>query len=72
MMVYQLAPAERKAQRPKFINDFLDRDAVVITNVGGSASSRHIMDAKMDSITLKEHNIDTYPNYYNGVCPDRK
>ena len=48
----------------------LDREAVVITNVGGSANPRQIMEAKHDSITLKEHNIDTFPNFMTGVCPD--
>ena len=28
------------------------------------------MEAHHDSFTLKEHNIDTYPNFYTGVCPD--
>ena len=36
----------------------LDRDAVVITNVGGVANPRQIMEAHHDSLTLKEHNID--------------
>ena len=48
----------------------LDREAVVVTNVGGSANPRQIMEAHHDSITLKEHNIDTFPNFYTGVCPD--
>lgn len=52
-------------------NIFLDREAVVITNVGGSASPRHVMEGFVDSVTLKEHNIDTYPNFYTGECPDR-
>ena len=28
------------------------------------------MDGGLDSVTLKEHNIDTYYNYYGGTCPD--
>ena len=48
----------------------LDREAVVVTNVGGSANPRQVMEAGHDSLTLKEHNIDTYPNFYTGVCPD--
>ena len=36
----------------------LDREAVVITNVGGVANPRQIMEAHHDSLTLKEHNID--------------
>ena len=39
----------------------LDREAVVITN--GSANPRQIMEAHHDSITLKEHNIDSFPNF---------
>ena len=35
----------------------LDREAVVITNVGGVANPRQIMEAHHDSLTLKEHNI---------------
>ena len=49
---------------------FLDRDAVVIANMGGSASSRHLMEGWIDSITLKEHNINTFTNYFSGTCPD--
>ena len=48
----------------------LDRDAVVVTNVGGMGNPRQIMEAHHDSLTLKEHNIDTYPNFYTGECPD--
>ena len=29
------------------------------------------MEGFVDSVTLKEHNIDTYPNFYTGECPDR-
>ena len=47
-----------------------DRDAVVIANMGGSASSRHLMEGWIDSITLKEHNINTFTNYFSGTCPD--
>ena len=28
------------------------------------------MEAKIDSLTLKEHNIDSFPNFYSGTCPD--
>ena len=28
------------------------------------------MEAKIDSLTLKEHNVDTFPNFYSGTCPD--
>ena len=48
----------------------LDRDAVVISNIGHNANPRHIMDGGLDSVTLKEHNIDTFINYYEGICPD--
>ena len=48
----------------------LDREAVVITNVGGNANPRQIMEAHHDSLTLKEHNIYTYSNFYTGICPD--
>ena len=54
-----------------FRDHVLDREAVVITNVGGSANPRQIMEGKHDSITLKEHNIDTFPNFFTGTCPDR-
>ena len=48
----------------------LDREAVVITNVGGMANPRQIMEAKHDSFTLKEHSIDIFPNFMTGTCPD--
>ena len=38
--------------------------------MGGSASSRHLMEGWIDSITLKEHNINTFTNYFSGTCPD--
>ena len=28
------------------------------------------MESKLDSITLKEHNVDSFPNFYSGECPD--
>ena len=28
------------------------------------------MEAKLDSITLKEHGVETYPNFYLGECLD--
>ena len=48
----------------------LDREAVVVTNVGGQANPRQIMEAKIDSFALKEHSIDTFPNFMTGTCPD--
>ena len=48
----------------------LDREAVVITNVGSMANPRQIMEAKHDSFTLKEHSIDSFPNFMTGTCPD--
>ena len=69
------ADIETHVQIVNFTKNFwrdyvLDRDAVVVTNVGGTANPRQIMEAKHDSFTFKEHNIDTYPNFYTGVCPD--
>ena len=46
----------------------LDREAVVITNVGGSANPRQIVEGGHDSITLREQDINVYPNYYKGEC----
>ena len=42
----------------------------MITNVGGMANPRQIMEAKHDSFTLKEHSIDIFPNFMTGTCPD--
>ena len=46
----------------------LDREAVVITNTGGSANPRQIVEGGHDSITLRENDINGYSNYYEGEC----
>ena len=51
-------------------DNVLDDEAIVIVNAGNKGSSGQLMQAKIDSVTLKEHYIESYPNFYTGVCPD--
>ena len=51
-------------------DNILDDEAIVIANSGNRGSSGQLMKAKIDSVTLKEHYIESYPNFYTGVCPD--
>ena len=48
----------------------LDDEAIVIANSGNKGSSGQLMKSKIDSVTMKEHYIESYPNFYTGVCPD--
>ena len=51
-------------------DNVLDDEAIIIANAGNRGSSGQLMKAKIDSVTMKEHNIETYPNFYTGECPD--
>ena len=51
-------------------DNILDDEAIIAANSGNNASPGQLMFAKIDSVTLKEHYIETYPNFYTGVCPD--
>lgn len=65
------AQAELTSLIKNFWRDYvLDREAVVITNGGGNANPRQIMEAKIDSFALLEHSIDSFPNFMTGTCPD--
>ena len=48
----------------------LDDEAIVIANSGNKGSSGQLMYAGIDSVTMKEHYIESYPNFYTGECPD--
>ena len=55
----------------KFWRDnVLDNEAIVIANSGNKGSSGQLMKSKIDSVTLKEHYIESYPNFYTGNCSD--
>ena len=65
------AQAELTSLVKNFWRDYvLDREAVVLTNVGYNANPRQIMEAKIDSFALLEHSIDSFPNFMTGSCPD--